>query len=47
MLLALAYAAIRALLGLLLLRLWRASVTDVELLVLRHEARVRRSTGRQ
>jgi hypothetical protein len=47
MLLALAYVAIRALLGLLLLRLWRASASDVELLVLRHEAHVRRSTGRQ
>ena len=47
MLLALAYAVVCALLDLLLVRLWRASAADVELLVLRHEARLRRRAGRQ
>ena len=47
MLLALTYAAVTALLRLLLVRLWRASAADVELLVLRHEARMRRRSGRR
>ena len=43
MLLALIYAAVRALLHLLLVRLWCVSAADLELLVLRHEARMWRS----
>src|SRR6266540_4975349 len=41
---ALAYAAVRALLGLLIRCGW-LSATDIELLVLRHQARVARRAG--
>jgi hypothetical protein len=44
MLYALAYAAVRALLGLLIRRGW-LSAADIEVLVLRHEARVARRAG--
>ena len=47
MLLALIYAIVRALLDLLLVRLWRVSAADIEVLALRHEARMRRSSGQR
>ena len=47
MLLALTYAAVTALLRLLLVWLWHASAADVELLALRHEARMRRRSARR